>query len=153
MRLSEPLIDLRAARREAVVIVAITVVVVAVAVVDPAPFAIAVAVVAGVAATVVAVAALPSALRLTIDAEGFELRLLSVLRRRIPWSAVGGIEVEQGWSGPCVVVELRGPAGEGTIPGLPIDPTLGRRAFASSFGLEPEALRDLLLAGRDAVHP
>ena len=153
MRLEEPLIDLRAARRETVMIAVIGAVVVAVAVVDPSPFAIAVAVVAGVAAGAVAVAALPSALRLTIDGDGFELRLVSVYRRRIPWSAVGAIEIAEGWSGPCVAVELRGPGGEGTIPGLPVDPTLGRRAFASSFGLEPEALRDLLLAARAAAYP
>lgn len=153
VRLGEPLIDLRAAWRETSVISAIIVVVIVVAVLDRHPLAFAVAGVATIAAAIVAIAVTPAAARLTIDADGFELRTLLVLRRRIPWSAVGSIAVVEGWSGATVAIDLDGPAGEGTILGLAVDPTLGRRAFASTFGLEPAAFRDLLVARRDAAHP
>lgn len=96
VRLGEPLIDLRAAWRETSVISAITVVVIVVAVLDRHPLAFAVAGVATIAAAIVAIAVTSAAARLTIDADGFELRTLLVLRRRITWSAVGSIAVVEG---------------------------------------------------------
>ena len=149
--LNEAIVDPRDMIREYIVMTAIAAVAIWVAVDAPSVFSIGVAVVAVSFVLVAAAAATPWALRLRLDDDAVTIRAFFVIARRIPWSDVGEIEVAEGWQGETVAVEVGGAVGARTIFGLPIDPTLGRRAFAGCFGLTPADLRDLLVERRDAA--
>ncbi len=149
--LSEAIIDPRDLVREYLVLTAIAAVAVWVAIDAPSAFSIAIAGVAVIFASAGALAAAPGSLRLTIGDDGLKLRAFFVFVRRIPWSAVGSIEVAEGWQGETVAVEVNGAPGERTILGLPVDPGLGSRAFVTCFGLTPLELRDLLRDRRDGA--
>jgi hypothetical protein len=151
IRLSEAVVDPFELKREYLVLVAIAVVCVFIASQDPSIVSIGVAVVAGLFVGFAVVAALPGSLRLRVDDDGLDLRAFFLLRRRIPWSAIAAIDVAEGWQGETVAVEVTGDADAGTIIGLPVDPGLGRRAFATTFGLEPAALCALLGDRREAA--
>jgi hypothetical protein len=149
--LSETIVDPRDMIREYLVLSAIAVVSAWVAIAAPSAFSIAVAVVAVTFVFAAGLAASPGSLRLRVDDDGLTIRAFFVFARRIPWSAVGSIEVAEGWQGETVAVEVTGAAGEGAILGLPVDPGLGSRAFVTGFGLTPIELRDLLRDRRDGV--
>jgi hypothetical protein len=149
--LSEAVVDARDLMREFLVLTAIAAVCVWVAFDAPSAFSVAIAAVAVVFVSAGGLAAAPGSLRLTVSDDGLTLRAFFVFVRRIPWSAVGSIEVAEGWQGETVAVEVNGAAGEGTILGLPVDPGLGSRAFVTGFGLTPIQLRDLLRERRDGA--
>lgn len=152
VRLNEPIVALREILREFLVILAIAGIAGGVAVESPGPTSIGIAVVAGAAFLIVLVAILPFSVRLRVDDEGLRVVAFLVFARSIPWSAIGTIEVAEGWSGETVAIDVHGPAGEGVVLGLPVDPTLGRRAFVTTFGLGAERFAELLRTRRDAVH-
>ena len=151
VRLSEAIVDVRDMVREYLVLTAIAAVCAWVAIDAPSGVSIAIAGVAVTFAAVAGLAAAPGSMRLVVDDDGLTLRAFFVFVRRIPWSAVGSIEVAEGWRGETVAVEVNGPAGERTILGLPIDDGLGSRAFVTCFGLTPIELRDLLRDRRDGA--
>lgn len=149
--LNEAIVEVRDMIREYLVLGAVAAATVWVAIDAPSVFSIAVAAVAVAFVSLAGLAALPGSVRLVVDDAAMTLRVLAVFVRRIPWSDVGAIEVAEGWQGETVSVEVGGDIGTRTILGLPIDPTLGRRAFVGRFGLAPADLRDLLVARRDAA--
>ena len=150
IRLSEAIVEPRDMKREYLVLLAIAAISVAVAVDTPTGFSIAVAAIAAVFVGIAVLAALPGSIRLLVDDDGIELRTFFLLARRVPWSAIGAIEVAEGWQGETVALEVNGAPNERTILGLPIDPGLGRRAFVTTFGLEPADLCARLCDRRDA---
>ena len=147
--LSEAIVDARDLIREFLVLTAIAAVCVWLAIDAPSIVSVAIAAVAVTFVSAGVLAAAPGSLRLTISDDGLTIRAFFVFVRRIPWSAVGSIEVAEGWQGETVAVEVNGAAGERTIIGLPVDPDLGSRAFVTCFGLTPLDLRDLLRDRRD----
>ena len=151
IRLRDAIVDPRGLIREYLVIVAIAAITVAVAVDAPNAVSVGIALVAAAFALFALAAALPGSITLTLGDAGLEVVAFFVVARRIPWSAVGAIEVAEGWQGETVAIEVGGEAGERVILGLPLDPTLGRRAFVTTFGLTPADLRARIVDRRDAV--
>ena len=153
LRLRGPIVSARALAREYLIMAAIAAVTVAVAIEEGGVVAIGIAIVSVAFLAVVGLAATPASNRLIVDRDGLHLRLMLVFDRTIPWSAIGAIDVVEGWSGETVAIDVAGPAGEGIVLGLPIDPALRRRCFVSTYGHTPAVFRDLLIARRDAAHP
>ncbi|MDK9695982.1 MAG: PH domain-containing protein [Siculibacillus sp.] len=151
IRLRDAIVDPRDMVREYLVLTAVAAICVVVALGNPTFLSVGFAVVAVAFITVAGAAATPGSLRLTIDDTGLTIRTFFVFVRRIRWSDVGEIDVAEGWQGETVAVEVSGEAGEGTIFGLPIDPSLGRRAFVTTFGMAPSELRTLLRDRRGAA--
>ena len=151
IRLRDEIVDPRQLIREYLVLVAIAAITVVVAVDAPGAFSIAIAGIAVLFVLFALLAAVPGSIALTIGDAGLEVAAFFVVIRRIPWSAIGAIEVAEGWQGETVAIEVGGDIGERTILGLPLDPTLGRRAFVTTFGLEPAELHARIVARRDAA--
>ncbi len=151
VRLCEAIVDLGRMVREFLVLAAIAAVTIWVAIDVPNIFSIAVAAVGVAFVSVAVAAATPGSACLTVDDAGLTIRIFYLFRRRIRWGDVGSIEVAEGWQGETVALDVGGEVGARTILGLPIDPGLGRRAFVTTFGLEPAALCALLRDRRAAA--
>jgi hypothetical protein len=151
VRLREAIVDPRRMVREYLVLAAVAAVCLWVAIDAPNVFSIAVAGVGFAFVSVTAVAATPGSTSLTVDDVGLTIGVFYLFRRRIPWADIGAIEVAEGWQGETVALEVGGEIGSRTIFGLPVDPGLGRRAFVTTFGLEPADLCALLRDRRAAA--
>ncbi len=101
----------------------------------------------------VVLSVLPVANTLTLTSEGFRIRVMGVFTRFVPWSQVRSIETGEGWAASTLIVELAPEADGKFILGLPHDPTLGKRAFADSYGCDPEELATLMVRHRTTTHP